>query len=287
MLLEFTRPYLEAAEKIAAKGDVEATVESLRSLSLDDFGLLLLSMPNKQWPKLSKVLPAMASDDVQRKWTGACGTPLLQQSLDFVRAVRTEFVAATGRPLEGAKILDYGCGYGRLLRLMMRYAVLDNLVGCDPLEESIQICREDGIPCRLDVTDFLPESLPYPDETFDLMFAFSVFTHTSLRASKAALAALRKTAVPDALLAITIRPVEYWANDPAYTEEAPKLQKKHRKEGFVFVPHEREAVDGDITYGDTSMSLDYLASIAEGWKISGYDRSIFDENQIIVFLRPV
>ena len=139
MLLEFTRPFIQEAETVAAGGDVNAVLASLRKLSLDDFGLLLLSMPNPDYPNLSKVLPRMASDEVQQNWTGACGQPLLQQSLDFVRSVRTEFTGAKGKPLEDAKILDYGCGYGRLLRLMMRFASVDNLVGCDPWDESIRI----------------------------------------------------------------------------------------------------------------------------------------------------
>ncbi|MFN3314397.1 MAG: class I SAM-dependent methyltransferase [Hyphomonas sp.] len=259
----------------------------LRELSLDDFGLLMLTMPSKQFPAMSARLPAMAASKIQRAWTGADGTTLLRQSLNFVRSVRASYEAKTRKSLSGARILDYGCGYGRLLRLMMFYADNSQLVGCDPWDESIKLCTEDGIKCRLDVTDYLPESLPYPAGAFDFIYAFSVFTHTSLRATRTALAALRKVIAKDGILAITIRPLEYWDMDQNFVKQAAALKEKHRKEGFVFMPHQRKPIDGDITYGDTSMSFEYLDSLAPGWKRVGYDRSLDDAYQIIVYLKPV
>ena len=286
MIFEYANAILASAEQAAAAGDEAKMFSKLRELSLDDFGLVMLSMPSKQFPGLSNVLPYMASPEIQRAWTGSDGITLLRQSVTFVRAVRSSYEALTGNSMSGARILDYGCGYGRLLRLMMYYAENDQLVGCDPWDESIRICVEDGFKCKLDVTDYLPESLPYPAESFDFIYAFSVFTHTSVRATKTALAALRKVIAKDGILAITIRPAEYWDMDQNFTKQAAALKKKHRKEGFVFMPHQREAVDGDITYGDTSMTFEYLDSVAKGWKRVGYDRSLDDAYQIIVYLKP-
>ena len=163
----------------------------------------------------------------------------------------------------------------------------DRLAGCDPWDRSITLCREAGLKCRLDVTDYLPTQLPYEPRSIDLAFAFSVFTHTSLRASRTALSALRKCISYNGVLAITIRPVEYWDYDERWAAQRDALKSAHRSEGFAFMPHGREAVDGDITYGDTSMTFEFLSGIAEGWQIVGYDRTLSDPYQIIVFLRPV
>ncbi|MFN7056808.1 class I SAM-dependent methyltransferase [Hyphomonas sp.] len=286
MIFEYGYPILAAAEHAAASGNEAAMFAKLRQLSLDDFGLLMLTMPAEAFPAMSALLPAMASAEVQRNWTGADGTNLLRQSLTFTRSVRAKYESVTGKPLSGAGILDYGCGYGRLLRLMMYYANNDQLAGCDPWDESIRLCQADGFRCRLDITDYLPAELPYKPGAFDFIYAFSVFTHTSRRASETALAALRKVIARKGLLAITIRPLEYWDIDPNFSKQAASLRQRHREEGFVFMPHNRPAVDGDVTYGDTSMSFDYLDKLARGWKRIGYDRSLDDPYQIIVYLKP-
>ena len=288
-MLEHMEPILSDAEAAARHGDLNAALNELRRLCLDDFGLVLLNMPNKSYPKLSRLLPAMASDETQQAWTGASGIVLLRQSLNFVRIVAHNYAALTGRNLEGASTLDYGCGYGRLIRLLYYFSDNEDLSGCDPWDQSISLCTEAGISCGLDVTDYLPQSLPYEPNSFDLICAFSVFTHTSLRATKCALDVLRQVVKSDGLIAITIRPIEYWSFAEANGQpvRAARLEKEHKKAGFAFAPHNRTPVDGDITYGDTSMTLNKLQHLAEGMQIVGYERSLDDAFQIIVFLKCI
>jgi hypothetical protein len=93
---------------------------------------------------------------------------------------------------------------------------------------------------------------------------------------------------PAGLIVITIRPVEYWdidahANAGGGVVEQRKSQ--HRAYGFSFLPHNRKPIDGDITYGDTSMSLDWLEAAFPNLEIMGTDRSLSDPYQIYVFLR--
>jgi SAM-dependent methyltransferase len=190
-MIEFSRDTLRRAEEAAANG-LEPALAALRPLGLGDFGLLMLSMPNGEYPALSRVLPAMASAEAQRHWTGSHGVDLLRQSEAFVRIAEATFGRVAGRPLENASMLDFGCGYGRLIRLMYFYSDPARIVGCDPWDRSLILCREAGLTCRLDQTDCLPESLPYPDASFDFVYAFSVFTHTSPRATRMALRVLRK-----------------------------------------------------------------------------------------------
>ena len=278
---------LEAAEREAAASSTEDCLQRLRALCLDDFALVLLDMPDARYPRLSAALPAMAPEKVQREWTGASGVTLLRQRVAFLEKVRRHFARLTGRSLEGARILDYGCGYGMMLRLMYYLTDLANLAGCDPWPRAIGLCEEAGIECRLDVTDYLPASLPYDDETFDLVLAFSVFTHTSRRASVAALEALRPIIRPDGLLVVTVRPREYWAfNAEIPDTEKPALLRAHDDAGFAFRPHHRPPVDGDVTYGDTSMRVDTLERLCPAWRTVGYDRSLHDALQLVVLLQP-
>lgn len=45
----------------------------------------------------------------------------------------------TGAGLENKKILDYGCGWGRLLRLMNYYSDPDRVCGVDAMQESLTV----------------------------------------------------------------------------------------------------------------------------------------------------
>ena len=69
---------IAAAEEIATAGDIDVVLEKLRQLCLDDFAELLLGLPNPRFPKLSSVLPRMASEEIQKNWTGDSGIALVR-----------------------------------------------------------------------------------------------------------------------------------------------------------------------------------------------------------------
>lgn len=87
-------------------------------------------------------------------------------------------LADAGTPVEelGA-LLDWGCGCGRVLR---HWAGLPDtrVHGCDIDPRMIEWCEENLPFAEVAVTDLAPP-LPYESGTFDLMYAFSVFTHLS------------------------------------------------------------------------------------------------------------
>lgn len=287
-LPEFVRQIVSTVETDPAITGRSAAMAGLRKLGLDDFGALLLSMPNPQFPRLSALLPAMASEEVQNNWTGASGITLLKQTVNFVRSLACNYTSITGRPLSGANILDFGCGYGRIARLMYYFVDEQNFFGTDPWDKSIELCHGAGLTSNFLISDYLPTDLPVGETRFDLIYAFSVFTHLSERAALAAMKTLRKYVRDDGLAVVTIRPVEYWLHDKHASEpDRRRLQMLHRQTGFAFLPHNRPAVDGDITYGDTSMTLEWLSAHCPEWVVQAIDRSLDDPAQIYVFLRPV
>jgi SAM-dependent methyltransferase len=228
----------------------------------------------------------MASLETQASWTGSSGPILMNQTVSFVRAAAFNYGQITGLSLEGRKILDFGCGYGRMLRAFSYFT--DNIHGVDPWEESIKMCRLAGLISIVSQSDYLPTSLPVSSD-FDFVFAFSVFTHLSERATKQSLKALRQHMKDGAVLCVTIRPIEYWRAVYNDRDEAffSALENEHRSVGFAFFPHHRDIIDGDITYGDTSMTLEYLLSVADGFQFAAADRSGDDEMQRYIYLRAV
>ncbi len=286
-MIEYVRQAALALENDARVTTRRDAVAGLRRLGLDDFGEVFLAMPDPALPKLSRLLPAMASEEVQRNWTGDHGIALLRCTSAFVRALAYNYARLTGRPLDGATVLDFGCGYGRMARLLYYFTDEDRFFGVDPWDLSIDICRQAGLTTNFLQSDYLPASLPVGETRFDLIYAFSVFTHLSERAASAALATLRRYVADDGVLAITIRPVEYWHVDPHTTDEQKSaLGARHREEGFAFHPHNRQAVDGDVTYGDTTMTIDWIERSFPGWAVAAIDRSLEDPFQRYLFLRP-
>jgi SAM-dependent methyltransferase len=284
-MLEHTRPVLQQAESAAAIGGVDAALRALRKLCLADFGMLFLELPHPAYPNLSRLLPRMASDEVQQNWTGAHGAHLLSGTVDFVRMLQLNYERICRRPLDGAHVLDFGCGYGRIARLLYRYVDPENYVGLDPWNVSLELCQKDGLLGRFLQSDYLPATLPLGAERFDLAFAFSVFTHTSKNATLTALRALRRHVKTNGLLVITIRPIEFCPiieRIPVEQREAMALQA--RQEGFAFVS-DGNIHEGEATFGDTVMSLDWLAENAPDWNVECIDRGL-DGWQTLVMLTP-
>lgn len=275
---------IEADQTVQTRNDVFAR---LRALGLDDFGEVLLSMPNAAYPRLSTLLPAMASVETQNRWTGTNGYALLRQTCSFVRSLAYNYARITGRPLDRAAVLDFGCGYGRIARLLYYFCDEEQVYGVDPWDRSIEECTAAGLGGRFRQSDYMPESLPVDGREFDCAVAFSVFTHLSERALDAGLSALRRVTKTGGVLMLTVRPIELWdLGATAATPEAiPSLKEKHLRDGFAFWPHTTPTpIDGEVHYGDASMSFDWLDAKASHWRRVGIDRSLEDPHQIYVFL---
>lgn len=82
-----------------------------------------------------------------------------------------------GWALEGRRILDFGCGAGRMIRHALPEAASNEIWGCDIDARSIAWLEENlSPPLHVFRNDELPP-LPQPDGHFDLITALSVFTH--------------------------------------------------------------------------------------------------------------
>jgi SAM-dependent methyltransferase len=78
---------------------------------------------------------------------------------------------------EGKRVLDFGCGAGRTLRHFLDEAEQAEFHGCDIDGPSISWLRDHFVPPLHVFESGETPSLPQPDEFFDLVYAFSVFTH--------------------------------------------------------------------------------------------------------------
>lgn len=284
MIIGLDLPILQSAETLARNAkSSEEVLQVLRWLPLEDFGLLMISLPLPQYPNLSRLLPVMASDEVQRQWTGAAGLDLFRQTSAFVRVVESNFARHRKKGLEGVTIMDFGCGYGRILRMMYCFSAPAQIWGLDPWQNSLDVCRKDRLLGNLALSERLPQTLPVGDTRFGLIFAFSVFTHLPPKVAFTCLSTLRRYVANDGLLMITIRPVEFWSyiDGVRKTNNAPTLTRDHKDTGFAYLPH--NGSEGE-TYGDTSLEPSKLETA--DWRVLGLDRSVTDPYQVVVVLEP-
>jgi SAM-dependent methyltransferase len=286
MLIESVLSVLDIAEKdmkIAGRHDV---IMYLRKVGLDDFGLILIGMPDNRYPRVSSFLPKMASDEVQRNWTGNHGAELLKLTNTFVRFLAATYITQANKSLDGISVLDFGCGYGRIMRSMYYYIAPENVFGVDPWDLSVSECISSGIGSNVFLSQYLPHDLPV-DRHFELIYAFSVFTHLSGLATKQALKTLRNYVTPDGVLVITIRPLEYWWDDPNVPGEMKlDLVAAHKSAGYAFLPHAVGGQAREVTYGDTSMTIEWLKANIPDWDVALIDHPLLDPYQIYVVLRP-
>jgi SAM-dependent methyltransferase len=105
--------------------------------------------------------------------------------------------------LTEGRVLDFGCGVGRMLRPAVDDRPDTEFWGCDIDRPSVDWLAGQlgGRPRIVHAPEWPP--LPIPDEHFDLIYAFSVFTHL-IDSWSAWLLELHRLIRQDGLLAITV-----------------------------------------------------------------------------------
>ena len=79
-------------------------------------------------------------------------------------------VGKLGRSADEVRILDVGCGTGANLEMLSQFGRSE---GVDVSDDALEFCRRKG----LTVQKGLAETLPYPDDTFDITTALDVVEH--------------------------------------------------------------------------------------------------------------
>ncbi|MDP1622345.1 MAG: class I SAM-dependent methyltransferase [Bacteroidales bacterium] len=289
MYKEFSKTLHILDEKILNLDDRQIQ-QGFESVPLEIFSKLQIDRP-AEFPNLMKWLPVMPSTAVQQSWTGNSDHELMKQSVSFLKTTVGKYHEIAGKPLNRGHVLDFGCGWGRLIRLLYKYVPAESIYGVDPWDQSIDLCHQTHLHGNIALSDYLPVSLPVPSSIkFDLVIAFSVFTHLSERAFNACAEVIQQYMSPNGVLALTIRPVEFWTFIHGTTPFFAKIDlsqklEDHEQRGFAFFPHEREKVLGDITYGESTVSIDYLMNAFSGMKLCGIEWSEIDPLQIVVFLQ--
>ncbi len=120
-----------------------------------------------------------------------------------------------GRP---ARLLDWGCGCGRLLGFAAVTWGIPDIQGCDIDSEAIDWCKANYPRQSFAAIGEMPP-MPYAPATFDAVIGYSVFTHLGRRVQDAWLEELHRVLVPGGLLLVTVH--GDFAAGVAFGKDAP------------------------------------------------------------------
>ncbi len=187
-------------------------------------------------------LPAFPSANIQCLTNNLSGIESLRPAGHFYTTVKA-ILADHGQSLAPShRVLDYGCGWGRIARFFLKDVQRDNLHGIDVQPVLVDACRQtiNADSFHLVVAE---DPLPFVDEYFDLVFAHSVFSHLSESQHLKAIAEIARVTKVGGLAVCTVLGEPHLAEfrpigpvEPPWSAIKDVADAEHRlaKGGFVW-----------------------------------------------------
>ena len=144
-----------------------------------------------------------------------------------------------GRSFEDVgRWLDFGSGYGRVIRFLVERVPRDRVVACDVVREGVDFCSaEFGVRALYSTADLTRLRLG----AFDFVYAVSVLSHLNERNSRALLRVLGESLVPDGILLVTTHGRWSVEHPETYGEEyvvrAEEIRDETERHGMHFLPY--------------------------------------------------
>jgi SAM-dependent methyltransferase len=169
-------------------------------------------------------------------------------------ALIREAARATGTAIdELGRILDFGCGCGRVTRHWNGLAATE-VHGSDYGAALVDWCRRNLTFARFETNDLAPPTA-YEDGRFDLVYAVSVFTHLPDELARAWIAELRRICAPSGLVILTTHGDRYLdrltARERARYGRGEPVVRRPRGAGsnLCSAHHPRAYVEGELADG--------------------------------------
>lgn len=145
----------------------------------------------------------------------------------------------------GGRLLDFGCGCGRILLFLARWAGECRLHGSDVDSDSLEWCRENYDFATFDRNSSDPPS-PFETATFDGVISFSVFSHLPEMRHRRWLEELARITRPGATLVLSVMGRTCVREFLEGRQPGPSLSRRLRKNlphldrtGFLFLPYRK------------------------------------------------
>jgi ubiquinone/menaquinone biosynthesis C-methylase UbiE len=165
---------------------------------------LLLSLGSRQRSPFGDLIPEYPSETLQRNTTGLSSIAAIEQAYAFRENV-LDALKRAGTPLSSSsKLLDFGFGWGRISRVFMADVPLRNIHGIDVDPEFVALTREAFDSDNFGECPAFPPT-SFPSSEFNLIYAYSVFSHLSEAACQQWMQEFHRILKPGGLVAFTTR----------------------------------------------------------------------------------
>lgn len=125
-------------------------------------------------PALRRYLPSLPSRREQVIFTGSWGPMTLWEAFRFYMLVKDHAPALSPE----SRVVDFGCGWGRIIRFFIKDVEPSRLCGLDPQPDAIATCTATNRWASFEQIDVRPPT-SLGDASVDLIYAYSVFSHLS------------------------------------------------------------------------------------------------------------
>lgn len=183
----------------------------------DETWLWMNLQGRKRFKTVAAMVPGMPDATMQAAYTGSSEESTLREGFAAYQLFKRQYETHAGA-LSRARVLDFGCGWGRIIRFFLREMPPERLVGVDFSAEGIEACRATNRWCTFYLSDPQPPT-PLAAGSFDLIYLYSVFSHLPEGMHWALLKEFHRLLAPGGLLTATT-----WGRD--YILDCKKLRQK-------------------------------------------------------------
>lgn len=242
--------------------------------------------------------PEFPTDDVQMGMHGTVSRQSVTGAMNYYRAI-VAHAESGGSPITGnCRLLDFGTGWGRMLRPFMRDLPLENLYGVEPNPWFCMLARGLNPYVNLIKSEYGPP-LPIRSGFFNAVTAWSVFSHLGEKMARAWLHEFHRVCAPGARLYLTTwgerffqlledarnrraagHSIHFYHGivlDALGGDTATPLAA-YRKGEFVFVPSQ-----GTDTYGETWISPACMEKLIPlGMRLVAHDVTSLSQDMFVI-----
>lgn len=150
------------------------------------------------------LLPSFPDEETQINTTGKAGRDTLCEAFIFYEDCINRFKYSNNFERDDKVVLDFGTGWGRVLRFFLKDFEPDNMIGVDINAELLEICRSAFGFGTFIQSNAMP-NLDMDDATVDYIVGYSVFSHLSEDACHAWIKEFSRILRPGGMVALTTR----------------------------------------------------------------------------------
>jgi len=275
--LQYGRRFLKATRN-ALYPAVFSNMKNLANLSDEEwFDMLLRSLHSRSVDGVT--FPAFPAAELQSNFVGSSNESALQEGFKFYQLVKS-YANSRGKPFDNktSRFLDFGCSWGWYLRIFRKDFEPENMFGVDVDPTVLDICKKNGVQGEFQTITPVGH-LPYPDDFFDCVIAYSVFTHLPEHIHLHWVREIARVAKPGCIFVLTLESVRFIdfiqslaGSEPEtpwhvslskFSDQAAELRKQFYEGKFVYIPGGGDYRSADV-YGEAVVSEGYVKRFWDG-----------------------